>query len=588
MKAGDIIAERFRLEFELGAGGLGVVWAATVLDLDRSVAIKFLKSPNRCGIRRFEAEARALARLQHPGCVTMIEFGRTDGVPFIVMERVDGESLEHRRGQRIDVATTVDYLEQLLKVLHFAHERRVAHRDLKPSNVMLTDGRLKVLDFGLAKITGLDSADLTKTGEVFGTPVYMSPEQLRGSRDAGPPSDIYALGVMAFELLMGHPPYQGSSMLELAMGHLGETPPEIQRDDCPVALKRLIADMLAKEPARRPNASQALARLNPDSTPIPAETNAPLGLAIGLIAVVAVLLGVVTMLVLSDDEPTEGRVLPPRIPTVNTPKPTPTEVPVAAGCPAPRPGFGKVTPGLGSPWLYYAPEKGAGTPRPVVVVYQTEWVFPEQMVRGSGLADRADADGFLLLAVEGTVKREPDILLNTFDALDDLDAESCIDRERIYVIGHGSGGATSLRFACAPEVAAIATMAYNPNADRAFDCTAANPVAAMHIAPRDSGHAPLAGRSACRRFPAMPVADFERAWRERNACGKASSVSREDHGRCEEWIDCQAPFTACRVDGGHDWPGVPSNDPLPECVGPPTKFAVTDRVVDFLLQQRRN
>src|SRR5262245_4249580 len=206
---------------ELGRGGMGVVFLAQQLRLNRPVA---LKMPH-AGLsaeewRRFRTEAEAAARLSHPNIVQVHETGEHEGRPFLVMELIEGGSLAQQLTQApLAARPAAELLEKLARAVHYAHQRGVIHRDLKPSNVLLmTDGTPKVSDFGLARRLG-ESSSLggepsarTQTGAVLGTPSYMAPEQAAGQgKEAGPATDVYALGAILYECLTGQPPFRGAT-----------------------------------------------------------------------------------------------------------------------------------------------------------------------------------------------------------------------------------------------------------------------------------------------------------------------------------------------------------------------------------------
>lgn len=269
LESGAVIAGRYRLESPIGEGGYGAVWKATQLNVSRPVAIKFLKAFtfDENAERRFQREAKALARLQHPNCLTLLDFGSSDGV-FLVTEFLDGERLDDWIAQTPELVEVLDVALQILAALAHAHRERIVHRDLKPANIVLTrtpDGGLlaKVLDFGISSIVGAKRGDITKTGEVFGTPGYMSPEQLRGE-PSGPAADLYAFGVILYQMIEGHPPFTGKSGIEIAVKHMTGAPPPLERD-VPEGLQAIVDRLLQKDPRDRPasarDVAEAVARL---------------------------------------------------------------------------------------------------------------------------------------------------------------------------------------------------------------------------------------------------------------------------------------------------------------------------------------
>ena len=241
----------FEITDKLGEGGMGEVWLARDTRLGRTVALKTLplaKAENEDRRRRFEDEARAASALNHPGIAHIYDVGEADGIHFIAMEHVEGESLDHRMARSpLTTSEIVDFGSRLADALAAAHEHGVTHRDIKPSNLMVTpEGRLKVLDFGLAKLQPAIDGDadgtvqtMTQPGVVMGTVQYMSPEQALG-KDADHRSDIFSTGVVLYQMATGRLPFQGSTPTEtiteivksepVPIGELSPvSPPELER-----------------------------------------------------------------------------------------------------------------------------------------------------------------------------------------------------------------------------------------------------------------------------------------------------------------------------------------------------------------------
>ena len=253
----------YRMDQMIGQGGMGVVYRAQDLRLDREVAIKIL-APYALGDpearRRFEGEARAISRLNHPNIAVIHEFDSADGVDFIVMELLQGETLDQKlESGALSEAEVLAIGRQLASALAAAHARRIIHRDVKTANVMIDpEGHLKVLDFGLAKLHRLDpqtSVALTASmpGTVSGTLSYMAPEQLRGD-EVDNRTDLYALGVVLFECLCGRRPFDAKNALALAGDVLNATPPKVAslRGDVSPALAAVVDRCLEKDRSRRP------------------------------------------------------------------------------------------------------------------------------------------------------------------------------------------------------------------------------------------------------------------------------------------------------------------------------------------------
>ena len=253
---GTLIRGRYRIEQKIGSGGMSSVYQAFDPTLERWVAIKLMHrdiSSDPDQLERFRREARAVAQLNHPHVVTVIDAGEDEGAPFIVFEYVEGETLKDRikRQGRLPVSEAVAYAIEIGRALECAHMHRLVHRDVKPQNVLIDpDGRAKVTDFGIAR--SLESHGLTATGRVLGTTDYVSPEQALG-HEVTPQSDIYSLGVVLFEMLTGEPPFRAESQVAVAMKHVREPLPDVQRlrPEISAALAAVVERASAKETAHR-------------------------------------------------------------------------------------------------------------------------------------------------------------------------------------------------------------------------------------------------------------------------------------------------------------------------------------------------
>ncbi len=259
-----VVAGRFRIEREIGKGGMGTVYCATHLGLERPVAVKVLKeefSTDPEVAERFMREARTMARLRHPRAAMIFDAGRlADGRPFIVMEHVEGVTLAEAlaRAGNFTPERSVRIASEICEVLAEAHGLGIVHRDLKPSNIMLNDRGVCVLDFGIAKVL-VTSADATRThattesGLIIGTPRYMSPEQCLG-QGIGPASDLYSVGVLIYEMLVGHPPFTDQLPSAVLVKQATAPPPPLlaQRAEVPRPLALVVHALLAKNPTQRP------------------------------------------------------------------------------------------------------------------------------------------------------------------------------------------------------------------------------------------------------------------------------------------------------------------------------------------------
>ncbi len=262
---------RYRFDSRIATGGMGEVWRATDTALGRPVAVKVLKSEyadDPSFRSRFETEARHAASLHHPGVASVYdvgesaELGAADGSglprPFLVMELVDGQPLSAllRGGRPLDPEAVRDLMAQAADAIGAAHHAGIVHRDVKPANLLVTpERRIKITDFGIARAS--DGLGLTSTGQVMGTPQYLSPEQARGST-ATPASDFYSLGVVAFECLVGMRPFDADSPVATALAHLNDPVPGLPRS-VPADLAAVVRRAMAKDPAERYPDAAALA-----------------------------------------------------------------------------------------------------------------------------------------------------------------------------------------------------------------------------------------------------------------------------------------------------------------------------------------
>lgn len=265
-RPGLVLEGRYKLQRLIATGGMGQVWRGHDQELDREVAVKVLREEyagEESFLKRFRAEARHTAALSHDGIAALYDYGEVDGRAYIVMELCPGRPLsdiieENPRG--LPEKRVVPMLIALARALDAAHAKGVVHRDVKPENLLIDesdDWSMKITDFGIAR--SADQARLTKTGLVMGTAQYLSPEQAMG-KQATSLSDIYALGIVAYEMLVGHRPFTGSSQVEIAMAQVKQQPPELPESIDP-DLRRLVMATLAKAPANRPRSAAAVARV---------------------------------------------------------------------------------------------------------------------------------------------------------------------------------------------------------------------------------------------------------------------------------------------------------------------------------------
>jgi serine/threonine-protein kinase len=285
----DALAERYRLEREVGRGGMATVFLAHDLKHDRSVALKLLHPDlaTALGPARFHREIMLAARLQHPHILTVLDSGESAGQLWFTMPFVEGESLRDRlnREMQLPVEDALRIAREAAEALDYAHRHGVIHRDVKPDNIMLTESHALVTDFGIARALGGPDQPLTQSGVVIGTPAYMSPEQASGIRDVDARTDVYALGCVLFEMLAGEPPYTGPTPQAIMARALTETPRPIHpmRLAVPEALDAVIAKATATTPSDRYGSAAEFARaLEPQPTALAAKRWRHRGRRIGL------------------------------------------------------------------------------------------------------------------------------------------------------------------------------------------------------------------------------------------------------------------------------------------------------------------
>jgi serine/threonine-protein kinase len=266
---GSIFGQKYKIEKALGSGGMSTVYKAQHQFLDKVVAIKLLNhqlASDAKAVQRFQIEAKAAYDLNHPNLLGVYDFGiSNDGQAYIVMDYLEGESLSDmiHRDTAVSLPKALPIFLDICRGLTYAHEQQILHRDIKPSNVMLVKGPngkqiAKIVDFGLAKIFDDDALKLTQTGEIFGSPLYMSPEQCRGL-PLDNRSDLYSLGVLMYETLTGHAPIIGAGVYETFQKKLTEKPQPFEPSlKVPEWMAQLIFCLLRVEPKERPASARVL------------------------------------------------------------------------------------------------------------------------------------------------------------------------------------------------------------------------------------------------------------------------------------------------------------------------------------------
>ena len=260
--SGITFGGRYQLASRIAIGGMGEVWQATDLVIGRTVALKILKDEylgDPGFLERFRAEARHAALVNHEGIANVFDYGEEDGSAYLVMELVPGEALSSilERERVLPTDKVLDIVAQTASALHAAHQAGLVHRDIKPGNLLMTpEGRIKITDFGIARIA--DQVPLTATGQVMGTVQYLSPEQASG-HPASPTTDIYSLGIVAYEALAGRRPFTGESQVAIAMAQINEAPPELPATIAE-PVRNLVYACIAKKPEDRPSSAANLSR----------------------------------------------------------------------------------------------------------------------------------------------------------------------------------------------------------------------------------------------------------------------------------------------------------------------------------------
>ena len=258
---GQLYGDRYRLQLRIAIGGMGEVWQAEDELILRPVAIKILKEEylsDPTFLERFRSEAKAAALVEHEGIANVYDYGEDTGAAYLVMELVPGESMSRllEREKRLSEEQVLDIIAQTSRALAAAHARGLVHRDIKPGNLLITpQGKVKITDFGIARVG--DQVPLTKTGQVMGTVQYLAPEQATGKTSTSA-TDLYSLGVVAYEALAGKRPFRGENQMAIAMAHINEMPPALS-DSIDPRVQNLVLSCLAKKPNQRPESGTSLA-----------------------------------------------------------------------------------------------------------------------------------------------------------------------------------------------------------------------------------------------------------------------------------------------------------------------------------------
>jgi len=270
---GVLIDDKYRIEEKVGEGGMGTVYRATHAYIGSTVAVKVLHahlSSDSTALERFRREARAAGQIRHPNAVAVTDFGvtREGGLAYLVMEFLEGVELRSKmKGRPLEYDEILDIIRQTCAAVRAAHSKGIIHRDLKPENIwLLTDEdgaqRVKVLDFGIAKLKAVSGeGTLTEQGMIVGTPYYMSPEQCTGGAELDPRSDVYSLGVILFEMLIGDVPFRAPTAMGVVVKHINNlpSPPSALRNDIPATIDDVVLRALSKKREERQPSASALA-----------------------------------------------------------------------------------------------------------------------------------------------------------------------------------------------------------------------------------------------------------------------------------------------------------------------------------------
>lgn len=263
---GCVLLNKYRIEKKIGEGGMGHVYRAQNIRTGEHVAIKILKEDlylKDTYLRRFKREIRSGSLLDHPGIVKLIDEGKLKGKPFLVMEYVEGQNLRQwARNKRRTISLIVEKFEKICEAINDAHRKGIIHRDLKPENVLVTySGDIKIMDFGLARRVQ-ESSMITSPGTFIGTVVYTSPEQASGKK-IDTRCDIYAIGVMLFEMTTGKLPFKGEDPIAVLFQHIHNDPPPVRKynKDIPLQLEKIISQAMSKDPGQRPQTAGELASM---------------------------------------------------------------------------------------------------------------------------------------------------------------------------------------------------------------------------------------------------------------------------------------------------------------------------------------
>lgn len=619
---GDSFAGKYTIRELLGRGGNAAVFRATDEGMSRDVAVK-IALPSESGypptvVGRFMREGRILATLVDPHNITMYDFGETDdGLLYVVFEYVAGEELGKflKRVGPLEPSVVAHIVDQLLQGLEEAHQAGILHRDVKPANIMVFEYagdpyRVKLLDFGIARPAEPGEAAVTSDGMVVGTPRYMAPEQMLGG-ELSPSSDLFSLGLVAYEMLTGEPAFDGATPREIARQQFGAESLRLPDECGPPAFRRLIEKMVARELDQRPTSARAvrdemlrmkksLARWTgmehaptaphgavaeaepaPPPPPLPRKGRGQRFVALALGAFVVGLVLAVLLLRVLDDEPQpivrrQGSPNRALLPPAGPPDPAPRSVPPAAdlGAEVPRSGCGVQT-AVGNTylsidtatgergWDVHVPATYDGeTPIPVVMIFHRSLKSGAQMLQDTKIAKTADEHGFFVLAPTTETEvpwREKSREINFVHTMVAETAKNyCLDLQQIYAIGEGRGGNFVQDLECISPISAIAVTLAGHGRKESM-CLSERRTPRIRIYGTLDNYVPVRGGRGCMLLgdQLLSADDVEALWKSHQGCtGKTEIWLDDDGGTCKTW-SCETPFVHCATTGGHDWPSAP-------------------------------
>lgn len=612
LQVGSLYEGRFRVVSLLRTDQFSALYLATD-PLDRAVWLKVLTfdagdhySPQLKS--RYERELRLLAPLRDPHTVRLLLYGEGAlGELYLVFETGRGVPLSEVLASRtLSAPHTRIVVTQILSSLREAHQAGVIHRNLTADNVYLDERpdelHATVVDFGVARDIGSEHPSVTATGDLFGSPRYMSPEQLL-REPIGPPSDLYSVGLIGYELLLGRA-VLGDDSFGDAFNRTQQTTIAV----VPGVLGELLARLCQRDPnARYPHAGAALEDLNrrarveltgtlagvtPASSPIPVaapaaptapppstvSTGALLASTVGLVALVAVVAAIVlnkraepedvqpraqrpaTRNISALTQPAAATQEPPRVVAQKVELADPATPDVAsAGC-----GTGR-KPRIRAD--HYIPESYDGeTPMPLVLLLNGDYLAPKELLDNSGFIELADKHGWIVVAPSDDTAmttmfvplsqqwRTPDAFDSVRRLFNNITRNVCIDVSRVYVVSHGTGGMAGDELSCDAWVTAYVSNGYSTrHADAPKLCD--RPIARLLLYPEDSPHIGTNGIPKC-GLPDDTVMRIDEAtahWRARNSCSDKPTTAKVDAAQCHTWR-CGLPFSLCTVPGGTLWP----------------------------------